>query len=60
MTRKDPIIEEIRKIRDAHAKSFNYDVIAMGRALMEEEKKSDRVFIAPPKPSAKHKKVEAK
>ena len=32
---KDPIIEEIRKVRDAHAKEVNYDVIAFGRKLQK-------------------------
>ena len=26
---KDPIIEEIRKVRDKHAKKFNYDLNAI-------------------------------
>ncbi len=53
---KDEIVAEIRKIREEHAKAFDYDIIAMGRALMEEENKSDRKFTAPPN----LKKIEAK
>ena len=41
---KNPIISELRRIRDAHAKKFNYDIEAIGRDLMTlepwEEKKT--------------------
>lgn len=56
MTWNDEILEEIWKFREEYAKSFNYDIMAMGKALMEEEKTSDWVFLAPPK----SKKLEAK
>ena len=49
MTWKDEILEEIWKFREEYAKSFNYDIIAMGEALMEEEKNSDWVFFSPTK-----------
>jgi hypothetical protein len=31
--REDPIVEEIRKIRDEHAARYNYDLRAIYRAL---------------------------
>ena len=35
---KDPIIAELRRIRDEHAARFNYDIHAMARDLQEREK----------------------
>ncbi|TVR56726.1 MAG: hypothetical protein EA420_19910 [Candidatus Competibacteraceae bacterium] len=35
---KDPIVEEIRRIRDEHAKKFNYDL----RAICEDFKQHQR------------------
>lgn len=34
----DPIVEQIRKIRDAHAQRFNYNLDDIVRHLQEEEK----------------------
>ena len=34
----DPIIEELRAIRDEHAKKFNYDLKAMCEFYMEHQK----------------------
>jgi hypothetical protein len=31
---KNPLILELRRIRDAHAKEFNYDLNALGRDWM--------------------------
>ena len=31
----DPIVKEVRKIRDAYAKSFNYDIDAICRDLQK-------------------------
>ncbi len=42
---QDEIIEEIRKIRDEHARQFNYDLKAIYLALKEEEKKSPLNFV---------------
>ena len=46
----DPIIEEVRKVRDAHASRFNYDLDAIFRDIKEKEKTSGRSFVsfAPP------------
>jgi hypothetical protein len=48
--REDPIVEEVRKVREAHAAQFNYDLRAIYRDLKEQEKKSSRAFVSyPPK-----------
>ena len=47
---QDPIVQEVRAIRDAYAKKFNYDIEAIYRNLKEQEAKSNREFISlPPK-----------
>jgi hypothetical protein len=51
----DPIVEEIRRVRDALAARFNYDLDAIFRDIKEqenEEKKRGRKFVsfAPPRP----------
>ena len=47
---EDPIVEEVRKARDAHAAKFNYDLQAIYRDLKEQEKQSSRPFVSyPPK-----------
>jgi hypothetical protein len=46
----DPILDELRRIRDEHAAAFNYDVVAMGRDLQERQRTSGRTYISmPPK-----------
>lgn len=45
---KDEIVEEIRKIRDAHAKKFNYDLDAIYEDLKKAEKRSGLKFVQPP------------
>ena len=35
---KDPIVEEIRKFREAHAAKFNYDLEAICADLKKKEK----------------------
>ncbi len=48
--RQDPIVEEVRAARDAHAAQFNYDLGAIYRALKKEETESGRNFVKlPPK-----------
>ncbi len=47
---RDPIIAEIRQVREAHAKRFNYDVYAILRNLKERQIKSGRKTVSlPPK-----------
>ena len=36
----DPIVEEVRQIRDAHAARFNYDLDAIFRDIKDREKKA--------------------
>ena len=47
--RENELIEEIRKIREDHAKRFNYDLEAIYRDLKEAERKSGRKFAVPPR-----------
>jgi hypothetical protein len=42
----DPIVEEVRRVRDAHAARFNYDLDAIFQDIKEQEKKSGLKFIA--------------
>ena len=46
--REDPIVEEVRKVREAHAAQFNYDLWAIYRDLKEQERKSGRAFVSYP------------
>ncbi len=47
---KDPIVEEVRAVREAYAARFNYDIEAMCRDLREEEARSGREVVSlPPK-----------
>jgi hypothetical protein len=41
----DLIVDEIRRIRDARAAQFNYDLDAMFRDLKEQERKSGLKFV---------------
>lgn len=41
----DPIVEEVRRVRDAHAARFNYDLDAIFQDIKEREKKSGLQFI---------------
>ena len=42
MTWSDPIVDEVRRARDAYAARFNYDLRAIFRDLKEQEKRSGR------------------
>jgi hypothetical protein len=47
---KDPVVEEIRAIRDEYARRFNYDIEAMCRDLRAREPHSGHeVVTLPPK-----------
>ena len=49
----DPIVDEVRQIRDAHAARFNYDLDAIFRDIKEQEQKSGRKFVSfAPAPAA--------
>ena len=41
----DPIVEEIRKIRQAHAAKFDYDLEAIFRDLKAKERTSGRKYV---------------
>lgn len=41
----DPLVDEIRRIRDDHAARFNYDLDAIFRDIKEQERKSGRKFV---------------
>jgi hypothetical protein len=42
---KDPIVEEVRKIRDRHAKKFNYDIHAICEDIRKQERRSRRKLV---------------
>ena len=44
----DPIIAELRAVRDAHAARFNYDVKAIFRDLQARQKASGRKYVSHP------------
>ena len=41
----DPIVDEVRRTRDAHAARFNYDMDAIFQDIKEREKKSGLKFV---------------
>jgi hypothetical protein len=48
---RDPIVEEIRRIRRAHAEKFGFDLDAIFEDLKAEERRSKREIVSrPPKP----------
>lgn len=42
----DPILDEIRNYRDAHAASFNYDLEAIFEDIKKRERESGRKFVS--------------
>ena len=47
---KDPIVEEVRRVRQRHAAKYRYDLDAICQALKEEERHSGRKVVSlPPK-----------
>lgn len=46
MTWSDPIVDEVRRARDAYAARFNYDLWAIFRDLKEQETRSGRKFVS--------------
>ena len=49
---RDPIVEEVRRIRDEHAKKFNYDLHAICEDIRKKQGSSGRRVVtrAPRKP----------
>jgi hypothetical protein len=41
----DPIVSEVRRVRDEHAAKFNYDLDAIYQDLKEHERKSGRKYV---------------
>ena len=56
MTWSDPIVDEVRRVREAYAARFNYDLDAIFRDIKEQEKNSGRKFVSftPPKTEPSH------
>jgi hypothetical protein len=51
----DPIVYEVRRVRDDYASRFNYDLDAIFRDIKEQEKKSGRTFVSfPPRKAEPH------
>lgn len=49
---EDPIVAEVRKIREEYAAQFSYDLQSLCRALQEREQQDPRPKISfPPKPA---------
>ena len=46
MNESDPIVDEVRRIRDAHAAKFNYDLKAIFQDIREQEKRSGRKYVS--------------
>jgi len=50
--RNDPIVEEIRRVRQEYAKQFDYDVRAIADDLRRREQQHrERLVSFPPKPA---------
>ena len=45
---RDPVVQEVRTIREAYAERFGYDLQAIHRDLKELERQSGRHVVAPP------------
>lgn len=41
----DPIVDEVRRVRDAHAARFDYDLDAIFQDIKKREKESGLVFV---------------
>ena len=41
----DPIVDEVRRVRDAHAAKFNYDLDVIFQDIKEQERKSGLKFV---------------
>ena len=45
-SKPDPIIEELRRVRESHAAMFNYDLYAIYKDLKREEQSSKRKKVS--------------
>jgi uncharacterized protein (DUF433 family) len=53
----DPIVDEVRRVRDEHAARFNYDLRAIFADLRRSEQARDpklHPLVSPPKPGPSH------
>lgn len=50
---KDPIVEEVRRYRQARAAKFSYDIYAIGEDARKREATSGHKILQPPKRKAK-------
>lgn len=48
MMERDPIVEEVRKHREAHAAKFGYDIAAICRDLQRQQEASCRKTVSFP------------
>ncbi len=49
----DPIVDEVRQVREAHAAKFQFDLQAIFQAIKAEEKASGKQFVSyPPRRTA--------
>lgn len=55
---KDPIVEEVRKLREEHAAQFDYDLKAIYDDLKETEKQSGRKIVRLPSKRLKKRQAE--
>ena len=44
---RDPVVEEVRAIRDAYSKRFDYDLHAIAEDLRKKEESGDRELVDP-------------
>lgn len=49
----DPIVEEVRRVRDAYAARFHYDLRAIYRDLKRQERCGGRKIVSPTQDSEK-------
>jgi len=43
---EDPIVKEVRQVREAYAARFDYDLLAICRDLKQQEQNSGRRFVS--------------
>lgn len=43
---RDPVVEEVRKLRDEYAKQFDYDLKRIFQDLQEQERQGDREVVS--------------
>jgi hypothetical protein len=48
---RDPLVQEIRAIRESNAERFGYDLRAIYRDLKKLEQQSGRLIVSPPQRS---------